>query len=357
MQKTIKAISLHYQDERSDKIYNAAIDQVAGGYVVNFAFGWRGADLTPGTKTNTPVELSKAEKIFAKLVSEKTSKGYRDISQPTGSVSITTNGAEDSGIRCQLLNAVSEDQADAFLDADAYLSQPKWDGRRCLIEKKGKRVQTINRNGQYVGSTLDLAALAGYSQDFILDGELLGDLFKAFDLLSVNGKDIRGERIETRLREMEILVTDLKHESIEATDTAFTRVEKREMFAALKECGCEGIVFKKKGSLYTSGKPVSGGDQLKCKFYKTASFIVSAHNTQRSVALSLMDGAKEVSVGNVTIPANHQIPPVGGVVEVRYLYAYENSKQVYQPVYLGERSDIKREECKLNQLIFQGSEQ
>jgi bifunctional non-homologous end joining protein LigD len=49
--------------------------------------------------------------------------------------------------------------------------------------------------------------------------------------------------------------------------------------------------------------------------------------------------SEEVSVGNVTIPVNFDIPRVGSVVEVRYLYAYPGGS-LYQPVYLGARTDV-----------------
>jgi MFS family permease len=38
--------------------------------------------------------------------------------------------------------------------------------------------------------------------------------------------------------------------------------------------------------------------------------------------LVLLEGDKRIPVGNVTVPANQQIPKVGSVIEVRYLYAY-----------------------------------
>ena len=59
-----------------------------------------------------------------------------------------------------------------------------------------------------------------------------------------------------------------------------------------------------------------------------------------------------MSCGNVTIPANHIIPVVGKVVEVRYLYAIPQSNALYQPFYLGPRSDIDVEECLLTQLKY-----
>lgn len=93
---------------------------------------------------------------------------------------------------------------------------------------------------------------------------------------------------------------------------------------------------------YTPGKPNSGGPQLKFKFVTTLSAVVAKINVQRSVELGLFNGRSLVSCGNVTIPANHDIPAVGAVVEVRYLYAARESGVLYQPVYLGPREYVVR---------------
>jgi bifunctional non-homologous end joining protein LigD len=78
-------------------------------------------------------------------------------------------------------------------------------------------------------------------------------------------------------------------------------------------------------------------------------------NGKRSVSLILFDGEKVKPAGNVTIPTNHTIPEVGKVVEVRFLYAFEQSGAIYQPVYLGVRDDITSEECTVNQLKWKAA--
>ena len=59
-----------------------------------------------------------------------------------------------------------------------------------------------------------------------------------------------------------------------------------------------------------------------------------------------------MSAGNVTIPANHDIPKCGDVLEIRYLYAFQESGSLYQPVYLGRRDDIPPGECTVDQLKY-----
>ena len=112
-------------------------------------------------------------------------------------------------------------------------------------------------------------------------------------------------------------------------ETAFSTKEKTELWQRLRRENREGIVFKRLDAPYVPGKPNSGGPQLKFKFVATVSAVVAKINTQRSVEVSLMQGRSLVSCGNVTIPANHQIPRAGDVVEVRYLYAYRDSLALY----------------------------
>jgi bifunctional non-homologous end joining protein LigD len=114
-------------------------------------------------------------------------------------------------------------------------------------------------------------------------------------------------------------------------------------------------VFKRLDAPYTPGRPNSGGNQLKHKFYATCSAVVAIINDKRSVELRLLNGKGWVSVGNVTIPPNFKVPAVGDVVECRFLYAFRESNSLYQPVYLGPRQDIEQHECVLSQLKYKGT--
>ncbi|NJK73456.1 MAG: WGR domain-containing protein [Microcoleus sp. SU_5_6] len=67
-------------------------------YSVNFRYGRRGANLKEGTKTDTAVPLTQAEKVFDKLVAEKVKKGYREVgsdapSQPDAAPAATREEA------------------------------------------------------------------------------------------------------------------------------------------------------------------------------------------------------------------------------------------------------------------------
>ena len=189
-------------------------------------------------------------------------------------------------------------------------------------------------------------------EDIILDGEDVDCMEWAFDLLKRGDDDLRKLPYRERLGQLdEVIRFYFDGTGIRMVRFAEGTKAKQALFAVLKEEGAEGVVFKNQNAIYTPGRPASGGDQLKYKFYETASVLVSQQNSQRSVAMQLFDGKDWIDVGNVTIPANHSIPPVGAVIEVRYLYAYLGGS-IYQPVYLGERDDVDKDECTLDQLEY-----
>jgi predicted DNA-binding WGR domain protein len=74
----LKTASLYFRSGSSDKEYHARIEEAEGGFVVNFAYGRRGSNLSTGTKTQTqtPVDYAQAAALFGKLVKEKARKGY-----------------------------------------------------------------------------------------------------------------------------------------------------------------------------------------------------------------------------------------------------------------------------------------
>ncbi len=89
--KLVKQTKLIFQDAKSDKVYEVDLCEAGGEkYLVNFRYGRRGATLKEGTKTQEPVSLEKAEKVFETLVKSKTKKGYTDASStPSNSPEIS----------------------------------------------------------------------------------------------------------------------------------------------------------------------------------------------------------------------------------------------------------------------------
>ena len=345
--------SLYYREGSSDKEYHVRIEPKGEKYVVDIAYGRRGSTLTTGTKTMVPVDLESATKLFTRLVTEKKAKGYTEGQTGTP---YQHSDKQVSGVHCQLLNAIDEPEVTRLIADDGWCMQEKKDGKRMLIRKTGNTVEGINRKGVVIALPEPIVKEAKqYPNEFIIDGEAVGDVLYAFDLLEVNGYCIRNLPYEHRLDQLCDLLELFPLMHMKVVDAANGAKEKLSLLNRLKQLKAEGVVFKKLDAPYTAGRPNSGGTQLKHKFYSTVSAVVGKVNQQRSVELKLWADTRWQTVGNVTIPANHDIPNTGDVVEVRYLYAFPESNSLFQPVYLGTRSDVSQTECLLKQLKYKTS--
>lgn len=344
--KNIQSASLYFKEGSSDKEYHAQILESEKGFLVNFQYGRRGAALQTGTKTSSPVTKPEAEKIFNKLVKEKTSKGYTP-SETGQTFSGTEYTTKKSNIAVQLSNPITtESELESYLKDDSMLAQEKYDGERRAAEKNTATVG-INRKGlevQLPEKTANSIITKG-----IFDGEIIGEHLYLFDILKLESKDLTKLPTTERIKTLESVKFG---SNVTIVKTAYTEAEKRSLLKAVQDKGGEGIIFKKKSAPYNSGRPASGGNSIKYKLYKTATFIVSSiTKAKRSVGLTVLDQNTEVEVGKVTIPPNFSVPAVGALVEVRYLYANKGGA-VYQPVYLGERSDLDKESATIDQLEY-----
>ena len=94
----------------------------------------------------------------------------------------------DSGIRCQLLNAIDESELSRLLTGRTHCLQEKHDGRRLMVRKQGDEITGINRRGLVVAIPDAIReAVEHIPFDVLIDGEAVGDTLHAFDLLEVKG--------------------------------------------------------------------------------------------------------------------------------------------------------------------------
>jgi bifunctional non-homologous end joining protein LigD len=343
---------LYYRQGTSDKVYHASIEPEGDLFVVNFAFGRRGSTLQTGTKTEKPVYYEYAKRIYDKLVNEKKAKGYTP-GQNGSPYQHTEKERQVTGIVPQLLNPIDEAEALALIEDPAWCMQEKKDGKRLLIWKEGATVIGINRLGLTVGIPVCIIRNAQeIAGDFVMDGECIGETLHVFDLLSHNGGSMMAQPYHSRLHSLTDLLNYSWHPAIDLIETAIEPADKVAMLASLRNEQREGIVLKRLDAPYTPGRPNSGGTQLKHKFFATVSAIVGKTNEQRSVEIKLRKESEWVPAGNVTIPANHAVPARGSIIEVRYLYAFRESGCLYQPVYVGPRSDVTAWECSVEQLKY-----
>ena len=340
--------SLYFTEGSSDKVYSAALIECHNGWTVDFAYGRRGSPQKTGTKTQLPVSFEEACAIYDKLVKEKRSKGYTDDASGV-SYTNSDNAGYVSGVLPQLPMPLDESELEDFLTDNAWGVQEKMDGENRLLRIKAGQVLGINRKGLYVDIPQDWSVEFFSLPDCLLAGEAVGERFYAFDLLELRGQCLRSSGFFDRYSKLVEVhgcaSRSLPHFSLVPV---FTGTEtKRAKLNMIKQQDGEGVVFKRLDAPHVTGKsPI----WRKHKFVETATCLVTSQNTMRSVSVGLLDDLQNiVPMGSVSIPVSASIPAVGSLVEVRFMYRYEDGF-FEQPVYMGQRNDLERTDAALTQV-------
>lgn len=192
------------------------------------------------------------------------------------------------------------------------------------------------------------------------DGELVGGKYHVFDIFAIDGSDLRHLPYETRAAHYAKLIKRNKAlaggnsvlDAIEAVETFYGTAAKRAAFERIEGRNGEGVVFKRRDMVYAPGRPNSGGPALKFKFKESSTAICLGDSSdgKRSIRLGLLSSEGEmVNVGKVTVPPNQPVPQPNDLVEVQYLYKYQDGA-LFQPVLLGIRDDQNRSDCTLAQV-------
>jgi bifunctional non-homologous end joining protein LigD len=152
-------------------------------------------------------------------------------------------------------------------DEPGWIHEIKHHGRRLMARRDGARVLLLTRRGldcttRYPAIAAGVRALR--CRSCLIDGQAVAcgedarsrragprDVLFAFDLLELNGRDLRREPIETRKSLLGRLLEDAKpplrlSEEMAAAGDA--------VFRYARELRLEGIVSKRLGSFYRSGR-------------------------------------------------------------------------------------------------------
>ncbi len=155
-----------------------------------------------------------------------------------------------------------------------WIHEIKHDGFRIMARRDRAGVRLITRNGNDFTSRFPLAVAASTAlpaHTFLIDGEAIVtnerglavfDLIRrarhgedalliAFDLIELDGEDLRPTPIEHRKRKLARLVRR-PHAGIVVNEVF--EGDGDILFAHACKLGCEGIVSKQLGSLYRSGR-------------------------------------------------------------------------------------------------------
>jgi bifunctional non-homologous end joining protein LigD len=175
-----------------------------------------------------------------------------------------------------------------------WVHEIKYDGYRFIALRENRRVKVVSRNGidwTRQLPSLRAALLALPCRDCIIDGELVVynaaghssfDLLQqafhdgdgsaitavAFDLLYLDGRDLRGETQDARKAALQELLSSAPA-PLQLSDTIVG--EGREAAAAACRLGLEGIVSKSRSAPYREGR---GGGWLKVKCTQSDEFVI-----------------------------------------------------------------------------------
>jgi bifunctional non-homologous end joining protein LigD len=181
-------------------------------------------------------------------------------------------------------------------EGEDWLYELKLDGYRALLIKEGDRVQIRSRNDKDLTRMYPrLAARAQKlkAQQAVLDGEIVAldaqgrpsfqtlqhrrsnpthqIVFYAFDVLHVNGRDVTAEPLTKRRGRLSAIVGEntIVRLSQELPGRAETVVE------AVRAAGLEGVIAKRKASIYQPGERSS--DWVKLKLENQQEFVIGGY--------------------------------------------------------------------------------
>jgi bifunctional non-homologous end joining protein LigD len=206
---------------------------------------------------------------------------------------------------------------DSPFDDKAWIFETKWDGFHLITEKSGNTVSLWSRNGINVTTkcALLLPALQKIKGSCVIDGELCALdahgrsrfqllqnalnkkarlLYVVFDVLFVNGKDIRGKPLFGR---KEILKALSPRDPLVRYSEHVAEFGKRE-FDRAQRAHEEGVIAKRAAGLYYSGKRTR--EWLKFKAVREQEVVIVGYTEPRrsrkyfgSLVLAVRDQAKK----------------------------------------------------------------
>lgn len=341
-------VPLFVQEGSSDKEYHVNLTKTPSGWNTICLYGRRGSSLATANKA-TSASLSDAWKEFRDVVAKKSKEGYQfyiaGVDYQSGA-----HFEKVGGLSIALLSEA--ENLEALIADDSYYMQEKFDGERRPIVKTETAIVGTNKEGISVNLNKKFEkVLESVAGTFKIDCEDLGDKLAVFDITEHNGQSLIQTPFKDRLDILYTLFKGNTSDCLIIAKTCKTQTEKKALVAELIARKAEGVVFKKADSGYSHGKNLEG-TQLKFKFYAEATVVVVQQNLKRSVQVGVVDAnACVIPVGNVTIATNAEIPQVGQIVEVKYLYAYLGGC-LFLPTYKGVRPDQTLQSCEMAKLKY-----
>jgi bifunctional non-homologous end joining protein LigD len=193
-------------------------------------------------------------------------------------------------------------KADALVRSADWTYEPKWDGFRVLAAVRDGSVRLVSRNGHsftnLFGQVSD--ALRSFPTSILLDGEvicindkgqpdfealqarlrpgngkILGHLcYMVFDCLYINGHSLLDRPHEDRQAILGELRHALQIEAVKLTE-GFPAEKSQRLMKACAFMGLEGVVMKRKGSVYRPG--FRSPDWVKVPIHHREEFVIAGY--------------------------------------------------------------------------------
>lgn len=237
------------------------------------------------------------------------------------------------------------------LPSGDFIYEPKWDGFRCIVSRRGAEVELASRNELSLTRyfpELVVALRESLPQSVVIDGEIVvagprgldfdalsqrvhpaqsrvqmlaektPASFVAFDLLALGERDLRGEPFHERRRILEDLF-ELRAglAPVHLTPATRDRSLAEDWFRRFEGAGLDGVVAKATDLKYVAGKRV----MVKVKHERTAEFVVAGFRYYReareevgSLMLGLYD--KEGRLAHVGVIGSFPASERRALVEV-----------------------------------------
>ena len=208
---------------------------------------------------------------------------------------------------------------DPLFASDAWCAQEKLNGKRCVVTCIAGALSAQTRNGNPIKLPAKARALLPLG-NYIVDGELVGNDFTAFDVLSIGADDVRTLPYSQRLA-----ILDALH--VPQIETHYGEQAKRALHAAVQSAGREGIVFKRLAARWRAGRTEHA---VKLKNWKSDTFRVGSFDG-KGIEITTMDGRP---AGRCAGCAN-----AGDLVEIRFAH-WTDAGKLMHPVIIGIRDDL-----------------
>ena len=227
-------------------------------------------------------------------------------------------------MKIQLLTETTN--AESFLADDDFCVQEKLDGSRCLIVSDAHGVRAMSRQLRALKVTAAiLRAAAALPVDSVVDGELVGERFIAFDIQRLAGRDLCALPMIERFAMLDAMPFERVRYAVGAD-------AKRALLDAVRAENGEGVVFKKLDAPYRDGRDVNA---QKFKLWQRESFVVRSVDIAKGT-VGLLDRGREC--GRCPFPFNSRWPRVGDLVAVRFARRTRDGKLLH-PVWRGAVRD------------------